>query len=121
MFRCAAKIQCEEAATVHILEPQSLSDVMPFIVFTVIRTPESSHVFVELTKNDQHRLGYAETCEHHPQPLSVDGILWHLEIDEEHQQRDSPSSSEFLQAAHNECLKYIIPRYKGWAGTPPGL
>ena len=32
---------------------------------------------------------------------------------------DSPSSSEFLPSAHDEALKYIPPRYKGRAGTPP--
>ena len=78
---------------------------MPFIVFTVIRTHASSHVFVELANNGQHRLWYAETCEHHPQPISVDGVLCHLEIDEEHQQRDSPRWSEFFQSAHDEFPK----------------
>ena len=58
---------------------------MPFIVFTVIRTHASSHIFVEPASNSQDRLWYAETCEHHPQPLSVDGVLCHLEIDEENQ------------------------------------
>ena len=75
---------------------------MPFIVFTVIGAHASSHVFVDLTNNDQHRYGHAETCQHHPQPLSVDGGLLYLDIDEEHQQRDPPSSSEFLQSAHDE-------------------
>ena len=92
---------------------------MPFIVFTVVRRHARSHDFVELGNNGQHRLWYAETCEYHPQPLSVDGALCHLEIDEEHQQRNFPSSSEFLPSAHNECLKHILPRYKGRVGTPP--
>ena len=87
--------------------PQSVSDVILFIVFTVIRAHVISHVFEDLANNDQHRHGYAETCEHRPQPLSVDGVLCHLEIDEKHQQRNSPSSSEFLQSAHDECLKLI--------------
>ena len=51
---------------------------MPFIVFTVIRTHASLHVFVELANNGQHRLGYAETCEHHPPPLSVDVELFFI-------------------------------------------
>ena len=99
--------------------PQSLSDVMPFIVFAVIRTHASSHAFVELANNDQHRHWYAETCEHHPPPFSVDGAICHLDIDEEHQQRDSPSASEFLPSVHDECLKSILSRYKGRADTPP--
>ena len=74
---------------------------MPFIVLIAIRTHAGSHVFVELANNGEHRLGYAETCEDHPQP-SVNEVLCHLEIDEEHQQRDYPSSSEFLQSAHDE-------------------
>ena len=45
---------------------------------------------------------YADACEHHPQQLSVDGVICFLEIDEAHIQRDSPSSSEFLQSAHDE-------------------
>ena len=39
--------------------PQSLSGVMPFIVFTVIHTHASSHAFVELANNGQYFLGYA--------------------------------------------------------------
>ena len=64
--------------------PPSLNDGKSFIVLTVIHTHASSHAFGELANSGQHRLVYAETCEHHPQPLSVDGGLCHLEIDEEH-------------------------------------
>ena len=97
--------------------PQSLSDVMLVIVFTVTRTLASSHAFVELANNGQHCLWYAEKCEHHPPPLSVHRALL-LEIDEKHQERDSPRSSMFLTSAHDECIKYVFPRQKGRAGTP---
>ena len=115
------KIHCEERQYTSGSLPQSLIDVMLFMLFTVIRTHATSHGFVELVNNDQHRLWYVETCEHHSQPLWVDGILCHLEIDEEHPQRHSPSLSEFLLLAHDEFLKYIPPRYKGRAGTPPRI
>ena len=82
--------------------PQSLSDVKPFRVLTVIRTHASSHAFVELAGNGQHLAWYAEACEHHPQQLSVDGVICFLEIDEARLQGGSPSSSEFLQSAHDE-------------------
>ena len=90
-------------------------------VFTAICTHASSHAFVELDNDGQHRLWYAKTCKHHPQPLSVDGAQRHLEVDEEHQERDSPSSSEFLPSAHDECLKYVLLRDKGKAGTLPSV
>ena len=81
--------------------PQSLSDVKPFRVLTGIRIHASSHDFVELAHNGQH-LRYAEACEHHPQQLSIDGVIRVLEIDEAFVQGGSPSSSEFLQSALDE-------------------
>ena len=82
--------------------PQSLGHVKPFRLLTIIRTHVSSHAFVELADNGQHLLWYAEACEHHPQQLSVHRVICFLEIDEVHVQRDFPSSSEFLQSAHDE-------------------
>ena len=81
---------------------QSLNGVKPFTVLTVIRTHASSYAFVELADNGQHLLWYSEACEHHPQQLSVDGVICFLEIAEAHAQGDSPSSSEFLQSSHDE-------------------
>ena len=95
----------------------SPSKGIPFTVFNVIRAHAILHAFVELANIGQHRPWYAETCDHHPLPLLVDRSICHLEIDEEHQKRYSPSAHEFLPSAHDECLNDIIPRYKGSGGT----
>ena len=89
--------------TVHIIA-QSLRDVKTFRALTVIRAHANSHAFVELDKNGQHRLWYAEACEHYPQQLSVDGVICRLEMDESHLQRDNPCSSNVLQSTHDKCL-----------------
>ena len=102
----AAKITLKRRGRQITFLPQSLGDVKPLKLLAVIRT-HASHGFVELADNGQHLLWYAEACEHHPQQLSVDGVICSLEIDEAREQRDSPSLSEFLQSAQTNSISTV--------------
>ena len=71
-------------------------------MLTVILTHASLHTFVELADRSHRLVWYVEACEHHPQKLSVDGVICVLEVDEAHVHKDAPSLSELLQSGGRE-------------------
>lgn len=95
----------------HKFLPQSLNDVRPFRMLTVIRSHGSSHALMGLADSRCHLLWYAEACEHQPQQLSrptESHDFWtsmkHIHV-RMHCTRGGGvyrSSSGLLQPAHNK-------------------